>query len=651
MHSGFLRKSIYLFVALALIIQLKSSPAFCATVSMEYQLGFNGVFQLKKWTPITITLENRGHDIHGTLEIIVTSGSEFWRDVQATTYSLSVELPSNSKKLCSFTVLINTFAHPLVIRLRQDETVLISETLNLRNYFTEKSLVLILGERISPEFLALIPTQFQTVATRPEFLPEVWYGYDGAGLIILPAGILNALREKQFNALQEWIEHGGYLVTAGDLHYGVFNEDNTRQLLGARITGFEKLSALPGLKSFCGQGLTSRDPFLILKTDMPGAASLLTEKGLPLILQKEIGLGRIIFLAFDYENPPFISWPGKELFWQKIISLKPLPDLQPLELDQQLLQNSMIAAMSLHFPSVWVTLLLLSVYFGLLKIILWQAQKEKIRPAASFICSLALSILLVGGTWASYYHKSSQQEISVNHFWLLKKNGNQTFAFCRSLTGLYAVKDSPYQFSYGLPEHPLIPILPAKLGEKVLNSVSLDRNKKEQIITVNLDRWSYRFLVMNTVVPFALSSKAAMQGHDLVLEFSNQSSYTIKNGCLYFKERLFLLDDLPPGQTLTRRFPEKELSEQERFSDILAERTTRDLTGQASGRYARLMENAIINEALLGINKLVAKQNNVLYFCGWIEDNFWPLTFEKPVVNGEGITFIEWTLPVQGAEE
>ncbi|RPI79983.1 MAG: hypothetical protein EHM45_00645 [Desulfobacteraceae bacterium] len=629
-----------------------SLSVWAAPVSMEYQLGFNGLFQLKKWTPITVTLENRGRDIQGTLEIVVTSGSEFWRDVQATTYALAVELPSQSKKLCSFTVLIHTFAHPLVIRFRQGPTVLVSETLNLRNYFTEKQLVLMLGEKVSPDFLTMLPPEYQTVTIRPEYLPETWYGYEGAGLMILPVGTLKSLREKQFRALQEWIERGGYLVTSADLHYGIFNDENVRQLLEVRVTGFEKIPAVPGLKSFCGHSLINKEPLLVLKTEMPGALALLTEKGLPLILQKQMGLGRIVFLAFDYQAGSFLVWPGKEAFWKKILSLKPVLDLQPLELDQQIIQNTLIAAMPLHFPDLWLVFPVLVVYFGLFWVILRKSKKEQIKPLTALLGCAALSVLLAGGTWTWFYYKNHSEQISVNRFWHLKKSDNRDLTFCRSLTGLYAVKNIPYRFAYDLTDHPAVPLLPAKLNEQVLRSLSLEGTKKGQRLTVSLEKWSYRFLVMNLIVPLPISGKAVMEGNDLVLEFNNASPYTIKNGCFYFQERLFMLaEDLLPGQTLKKRFSEKEINEQEMFSEILAEKTVKELADRAAGRYARSVEKIVAFEALTRIEKAVAKRNNILHFCGWMEEDFLPLVFEEPAIQGNGVTFFEWTLPVQGAEE
>jgi hypothetical protein len=63
------------------------------------------------------------------------------------------------------------------------------------------------------------------------------------------------------------------------------------------------------------------------------------------------------------------------------------------------------------------------------------------------------------------------------------------------------------------------------------------------------------------------------------------------------------------------------------------------------------MEKEVMKDALLRIEKSVAKRQSVLHFCGWMEQDFLPLTFEEPLIQGEGITFFEWTLPIQGAEE
>ena len=80
------------------------SPAYPAAVAMDYSLGFNGYFQLHEWTPLTVVLENRGRATSGTLEVIVTSGSEYQQDVYQSTYARDADLPHNSKKLFKYLI-------------------------------------------------------------------------------------------------------------------------------------------------------------------------------------------------------------------------------------------------------------------------------------------------------------------------------------------------------------------------------------------------------------------------------------------------------------------------------------------------------------------------------------------------------------------
>ena len=83
-------------------------PSLSASISLEYSIGFNDHFQLNTWTPVTVFIENKGRSTHGTLEVLVTSGSEYDQDVYQAIYATDAELPNNSKKTYALTVLITS---------------------------------------------------------------------------------------------------------------------------------------------------------------------------------------------------------------------------------------------------------------------------------------------------------------------------------------------------------------------------------------------------------------------------------------------------------------------------------------------------------------------------------------------------------------
>ena len=245
---------------LILVIVSAPRPALSASVSMEYYLGFNGHCQINSWTPITVVLENRGKPTRGNLEVIVTSGSEFRQDVYPTTYALDAELPHNSKKRYAFTVFIKSITHDLIIRLKQNDTTLISKSINLRPYFTEKRFAVVGDIFVSPDILSVLPENLYPVNVRPEFLPENWYGYNSVKLLIMKAAALRRLKERQFQALTRWIKMGGYLITTGGINYGSLNEKRIQYLLPVQVLGHKRLIELRSLAHFCNQPLTATEP-------------------------------------------------------------------------------------------------------------------------------------------------------------------------------------------------------------------------------------------------------------------------------------------------------------------------------------------------------------------------------------------------------
>ena len=93
-------RSVLIAIALALLLGHHgiAAPAGQTRIDLDHEIGFNGKFKLRNWTPLQVTLENRGPETRGRLEVIVTSGSEYRGDVYQTIYAMDAEVPNNTKK-------------------------------------------------------------------------------------------------------------------------------------------------------------------------------------------------------------------------------------------------------------------------------------------------------------------------------------------------------------------------------------------------------------------------------------------------------------------------------------------------------------------------------------------------------------------------
>ncbi len=227
-------------------------PANAEAIEMEYTLGFNGVLRLKDWTPLTVVMENRHQGIHGQLEVVVTSGSEYRNDISRTTYSVEADLPNHSKKTFTFTILIDSYAHPLIIRLIKEKEIILSKSINLRGHYVTKPLLIFAGE--NPNDLSLPVTEaYQPVYTPIRFLPETWYGYHGVKGLIMKAGMWKNLRPGQYAGLTQWIKAGGFVITSGSLEDTSLSLERLERLMSVRLVGLERVREVPALKDFCGE--------------------------------------------------------------------------------------------------------------------------------------------------------------------------------------------------------------------------------------------------------------------------------------------------------------------------------------------------------------------------------------------------------------
>ncbi len=275
---------------------------------------------------MSVVLDNRGRATSGNLEVIVTSGSEYQGDVYRTIYTTEVDLPQNSKKRYAFTIIIKSFTHELIIRLRRDDDIIFSKSINLRSHFTEKNFAVVADNFVAPDILSVLPNHLYPANVRPKFLPETWYGYDSVKLLILRADTIRQLRDRQFQALIRWLKQGGYLVVGTGLNYGSLGDKRLQDILPIRVAGHQQLFELKSLGQFCGRELTGIEPFLVLNARIDDSKILLKENDIPIITQKNLGFGQIVFLSFDFNSPPFSRWDGRWMFWNKILSLQPKID-------------------------------------------------------------------------------------------------------------------------------------------------------------------------------------------------------------------------------------------------------------------------------------------------------------------------------------
>jgi hypothetical protein len=162
-------------------------------------------------------------------------------------------------------------------------------------------------------------------------LPDRWFGYAATDVVILStrddAFIQKFVADEaqpQRDALLEWVRRGGQLL----LPIGIQRQRVAKDLLpkwpivDVKVEGSEALRTLPSLSlqwaKLGGQKAALQNIEVTRLAPGPMVSPLVRDGGQPILLQASCGLGRVLVLAFDLEDPAVTAWEGYPVFWNKL---------------------------------------------------------------------------------------------------------------------------------------------------------------------------------------------------------------------------------------------------------------------------------------------------------------------------------------------
>ncbi len=181
-------------------------------------------------------------------------------------------------------------------------------------------------------------------------LPDHWFGYEGADLVVLNTGpgtegflrsLFGPTRAAEDHlkgeALREWVRRGGRLVVAVGANAGLLAElSGLRDLLPFEVQGARTVSNLAlywsgreaSNASTLSGVLTATGPFPIanLRPRADRTARILIPPPERQATNKDItagqaayGLGRVTVVGFDLDRPPFTDLSQKPEFWDWVL--------------------------------------------------------------------------------------------------------------------------------------------------------------------------------------------------------------------------------------------------------------------------------------------------------------------------------------------
>ena len=353
---------------LALLCALPRAMAADA-VDIATVVGFTDTFHPGRWTPLSVTVTNHGGDLSGELEVQVTGGDGLRGRSFVTSHRRKLELNRASRKTLPFTVFPQSLFHPLVIRVHAGGRELARSEVDLRTRLVaDERLLLVLSRDANLDYLNdRADDGLRVLYPHPELLPVHWRGYDAVAAIVVHGVSLERLSASQFDALHKWIAQGGILAVSGGPDYALLRSPRLAALLPGVPLGMTRVDAGTLQGAFSASLDVSR-PVHVNRLGAFRGHARLRAGAVTLIAERALGLGRVLYLAFDVAGHPFDRWEGMRKLWLDHLRLPQSAAISLGAVDSTVEGSlpALIRAESVDFPSYVFVLPFLALYLGLL---------------------------------------------------------------------------------------------------------------------------------------------------------------------------------------------------------------------------------------------------------------------------------------------
>lgn len=640
-----------------LIVILLLRCIYGSGIELEYVVGFNGLFQVNQWVPVTVTVENQGDEMRGQLEIITHSGSEYYNNIYQNTYSQELYIPFNAKKVCSFTVHIESSTRPLIVRFRQGNHIIKTHSVDLRTMANPNPLIAVVDEQLSSDIVSDFSSQKITACyTPPHFLPQTRYGYDGVSMVIINLGIVGKMREKQYAALLEWVYAGGFLVLATNHNYGILSAQRIRKLLMVSINGYRELSQIKSLQKFSGEEFVPQSPFLVLHAinNDRTAVTILQEDDIPLLIGKKYGAGKMILFTFDYKQQSFNRWQGRNIFWHRVIDLKPQNKPHSLILDTDKITTAMIENVPNIFPQYRYIFLGSLLYIVLLG---WLFRAMKRGKAAHwggpiFFC---LIIMFTGLGSLLLFTISTKNRQNDSSFFHIAKTANNGTAQVQQISGIYNIHEEEYVLPFDQSFQPITHLFLKGSNITVPNQYVINETDGLQKVKGKSAGWTHNFFAVQSTIELPMSSSISLGQDGIRLLIDNPTALTIFNCFLLYKEWLIPFADILPFSSPSWRIDTENqqsihllnTEKHDTYELIYSLLHTRiDSTYQLS-HYGKKMKETLYPDILTSIISAYVKDKNRICIFGWSHDQPFDIEETQSFSFTNTVSFFSWEILIE----
>lgn len=294
-------------------------------IEAKIEAGFQSYVKQDKWYPVKLTLTNRtGKDIKG--ELVVSALSSYTGST--VDYVVPAELPQNTEVVLTVGIpgdalsKVNSLISFYSGSYSKGEKVPIIGQTYIENKMISSYTIGVISR--DPDTMNFMPSLNQrgydivVIPLTEEQLPDDSLLLDTLDTLVINDTATSVWSEDQIKAITDWVKRGGTLVLSGGAGYEK-TAAAFQHIAPVKATGTVEISELSVLAIAGEAGLPDNAKLTISVGDVIEGSQSLMHGDIPLAVTRSVGLGYVVYAAFDPSLAPVASWSGSATLWSKML--------------------------------------------------------------------------------------------------------------------------------------------------------------------------------------------------------------------------------------------------------------------------------------------------------------------------------------------
>jgi hypothetical protein len=419
---------------LGCLVLAMALPAFAApSVTMTLSTATGQRVRTSGWVTVLVALDNQGAELPA--ELVVEPVDRETRPQ----FVVPLTLPAGGKKLVPVDMPVEHMTG-MRVTLRSEGQMVAQQRLNLELLAPETQLVAVLSddEEGIPGISQLSGTKgnrVQVVRLEAAALPARSALLENYGAIALSRFDAGQLSQEQLQALEAWVGRGGTLLLAGGPEWKRTLAPLPPALVPVEVTGTTEAD-LTAVSEMVGRPLPGKAPVStgrVLRGQVMAAAG-----DIPLVVVDRVGIGRVIYQAFDPGLEPVAGWTGQADYFDRMLGQAAPSADQFGFADNRYgqMQSALQRLPGLALPAPWLMASLLGGYMLLVGPVSYWVLKRKDRREWAWVTVPVVSLSFVGVVYASGYSK--QVSLLSHLITVAQLSPGTEAALLESYVGIYA---------------------------------------------------------------------------------------------------------------------------------------------------------------------------------------------------------------------